>query len=103
MNFLNASDFAGEKAWDALDLAVVEGASIRLHWTDKPYKWHVNDGKEVFVVLEGKVKMFFKEYGEIRHYMMREGSLFIAEEGEEHVARPQGVARVLVIEKVGSV
>ncbi|CAB0528904.1 hypothetical protein CIP101352_02193 [Corynebacterium diphtheriae] len=37
--------------------------SVRLHWTDQPYKWHVNDGEEVFVFLDAVVDMHFKREG----------------------------------------
>jgi len=33
--------------------ANMQGATTRLHWTDQAYKWHVNDGEEVFVVPDG--------------------------------------------------
>ena len=33
---------------------------MRLHWTDQPYTWHVNDGPEVFVVLDGAVDMHYR-------------------------------------------
>ncbi len=55
--------FTAERAWGARDLAEVEGASVRLHWTDQPYVWHVNDGSEVFVVLDGTVEMRWREAG----------------------------------------
>jgi len=35
----------------------IPNATVRLHWTDQPYKWHINDGEEVFVVLDGAVDM----------------------------------------------
>jgi hypothetical protein len=31
------------------------------------------------------------------------GAIFVAQEGEEHVARPEGEARILVIERKGSI
>jgi hypothetical protein len=57
MKFVTPRDFTAAKAWGALPIAEIEGATIRLHWTDRPYIWHVNDGAEVFVVLEGAVTM----------------------------------------------
>ncbi len=36
---------------------------MRLHWTDQPYVWHVNDGSEVFVVLDGAVDMHYRRGG----------------------------------------
>jgi mannose-6-phosphate isomerase-like protein (cupin superfamily) len=88
MKVTTPRDFTAATAWDALAIAEIEGATIRLHWTDRPYIWHVNDGAEVFVVLEGAVAMHYRRD---------------AEPGDEHVAHPQGTARVLVIEKKGSV
>ena len=51
MKFVTPRDFVAAKAWDALPIAEIEGTTVRLHWTDRPYVWHVNDGAEVFVVL----------------------------------------------------
>ena len=103
MKFVEPSSYTGSKAWDALGIAEIEGATVRLHWTDQPYKWHENDGDEVFVVLDGKVKMFCRNEG-IEHYqIMKQGDIFHAGNGDEHVAHPIGAARVLVIEKKGSI
>ncbi|HET6626625.1 MAG TPA: hypothetical protein VFG63_09560 [Nocardioidaceae bacterium] len=68
MLFMSAREFTDDTAWDApLDLAEFgEPATVRLHWTDAPYVWHVNDGAEVFVLLDG----------------------------DEHVAHPRGAALV---------
>jgi len=52
----------------------MDGTAVRLHWTDQPNKWHVNDGEEVFAGV-----------------------------GCEHVAHARGEARILVIEREGSV
>ena len=50
MQFVSAHDYTGERAWDALDLVTFDQpATVRLHWTNEPYVWHVNDGEEVFV------------------------------------------------------
>jgi mannose-6-phosphate isomerase-like protein (cupin superfamily) len=99
----NARQFTAERAWGARDLAEVEGASVRLHWTDQPYQWHVNDGCEVFVVLDGEVEMRYRDGGVERSVTLRATDMFIADVGDEHVADPIGQARVLVIERKGSV
>ena len=99
----DASTFTAERAWGARDLALIEGASVRLHWTNQPYRWHVNDGREVFVVLSGEVEMRYREAGEEKSVRLRPADMFIAEAGDEHVAHPHGEARILVIEKQGSV
>lgn len=87
----------------ALDIAQMEGISVRLHWTDQPYKWHVNDGQEVFVVVDGEVEMRYRSNGEEDKVLLKQGDIFVAEIGCEHVAFPQGIARILVVEKAGSV
>jgi hypothetical protein len=66
MKIVRANEFKADRAWGAIDIANMGGITTRLHWTDAPYKWHVNDG-------------------------------------EEHVAHPRGEARILVVEKEGSV
>lgn len=103
MKLINPLDFKAECPWAALDIALIDGASVRLHWTDQPYKWHVNDGAEVFVVVAGEVEMHYRQRGEERLARMKAGDIFLAEEGEAHFAKPIGEARVLVIEREGSV
>ncbi len=103
MKIIKSKQFTPDKAWQALDIANMNGITTRLHWTDKPYKWHVNDGEEVFVVLDGKVKMLYKQAGIEHSAMLYVGDIFYASIGTEHVAHPQGAARILVVEQAGSV
>lgn len=103
MKVFRAKDFTGERAWDALDVAKMNGVTTRLHWTDEPYVWHTNDGEEVFAVLDGRVEMRYRQNGEEKTVELKAGDIFYAEIGCEHVAHPQGEARILVIEKEGSV
>ena len=98
-----SKNFTAEKAWGAIDIANFDGTTVRLHWTDKPYKWHINDGQEVFAVMDGKVEMHYKEAGEIKTVLLSTGDIFYASVGTEHIAHPVGAARILVIEKEGSV
>jgi len=99
----DARSFRAGRAWGARDLAEIDGASIRLHWTDQPYKWHVNDGAEVFLVLDGAVDMKYREGGSEKTVRLGPADMFIANAGDEHVAHPVGEARILVIERKGSV
>ncbi|PKH82806.1 cupin [Pseudomonas sp. Choline-02u-1] len=103
MKIIRSRSFTAERAWGALNIANMNGITTRLHWTDQPYNWHVNDGEEVFVVLDGQVQMHFREEGEVKQALLNVGDIFYASVGTEHVAHPQGVARILVIESVGSV
>ncbi|MFS8180709.1 cupin [Pseudovibrio denitrificans] len=101
--FIRSSDFTTDKAWGAQLIANMNGITMRLHRTDKPYKWHINDGEEVFVVLDGTVEMKYRQEGEELSAMMQPGGIFFADIGTEHVTYPQGEARVLVVETEGSV
>ncbi|MGD8710602.1 MAG: hypothetical protein PVF40_09450 [Ectothiorhodospiraceae bacterium] len=103
MKIIRSREFTAPHAWGALDIASMNGVSTRLHWTDQPYKWHVNDGEEVFAVLDGRVEMRYRQDGEERSELMNTGDIFYASVGTEHVAHPLGEARVLVVESEGSV
>jgi mannose-6-phosphate isomerase-like protein (cupin superfamily) len=103
MKIIRSKTFTAERPWGALDIANMRGITTRLHWTDQPYKWHVNDGEEVFAVLDGRVEMRYREAGEERSAMLETGDVFYASVGTEHVAHPVGEARILVVESEGSV
>lgn len=103
MVITDTRSFRADRAWGARDVAEVDGATVRLHWTDLPYKWHVNDGTEVFLVVDGTVEMRYRSDGAERSVMLNSGDIFVADVGDEHVAHPQGEARILVIERKGSV
>lgn len=81
----------------------MHGITTRLHWTDQPYKWHVNDGEEVFAVFDGRVEMRFREDKVEQSVVLETGDIFYASVGTEHVAHPIGQARILVVETEGSV
>ncbi|AJP71879.1 cupin domain-containing protein [Sphingomonas hengshuiensis] len=95
--------FRADAAWGARDLVEIEGATARLHWTDQPYRWHVNDGAELFCVLDGEVDMRYR-IGDAEHVVrLRPSDIFVADVGDAHVAHPVGEARILVFERKGSV
>ena len=103
MQIFRSKKFKPEQAWDAKEIANMNGITTRLHWTDQPYKWHINDGEEVFVVLDGTIEMFFKENGIKKSEILETGDIFYAAIGTEHVAHPHGEARILVVESEGSI
>jgi mannose-6-phosphate isomerase-like protein (cupin superfamily) len=104
MKVTRAREFTASRAWGAADIATMKGTTTtRLHWTDQPYKWHVNDGAEVFAVLDGTVDMHFRANGVEQVVTLEVGDVFFADVGCEHVAHPRGEARVLVVEREGSV
>lgn len=104
MRKISPNDFTGTRAWAAMPIERIDGATtVRMHWTDAPYKWHINDGPEVFVVLDGVVEMYVRQGSDVTIHKLEVGEIFHAENGDEHVAHPIGTARVLVIEREGSV
>lgn len=95
--------FRSDRAWGARDLMEIEGVNmLRLHWTDKAYEWHVNDGPEAFVVLAGKVDMHYREGEAERVVCLGPSDIFLVHCGEMHRAVPRGEARILVVERKGS-
>ena len=103
MNIIRSREFTATKAWGALPIAEMNGITTRLHWTDQPYQWHTNDGHEVFVVLDGRVQMRYRQNGDELATVLEPGDIFYASAGDEHVASPIGEARVLVVESAGSI
>ena len=103
MKVFHASTFKADRAWGAVEIANMDGITTRLHWTDQPYIWHVNDGEEVFAVMDGEVDMHYRHNGKEHVVRLQTGDIFYADAGTEHVAHPQGQARILVVEKEGSV
>jgi len=86
MRFLDASTFVADGPWGALDITEIDHATVRLHWTDQPYLWHVNDRPEVFVVLDGAVDMHYRHDGLESVERLTPGRICIAEPGEVDVA-----------------
>ena len=102
MNIVRPRDFTPGRSWAALLVAEIDGVSVRLHWTEEPYVWHVNDGHEVFVVVDGVFDMHVCAGGVEEVHRLEPGDIFHADEGTAHVAHPIGPSRVLVIEREGS-
>ena len=103
MKVIKSQEFTAPRAWGAMDICTMDGVSCRLHWTDAPYKWHVNDGEEVFAVMDGQVRMHVRRAGVEEVHLLNTGDIFYAQPNDEHIAEPVGIARILVIEKEGSV
>jgi mannose-6-phosphate isomerase-like protein (cupin superfamily) len=103
MKFYTPRNFTADQPWGAVQIANMNGVTVKMHWTDQPYKWHQNDGEEVFAVLDGNVEMHYREEGEEKVRLMNAGDIFYASIGTEHLACPIGQSRILVIEKEGSI
>lgn len=103
MKFVDPRSFTAGRAWQALDIANIDGVTVRVHWTDQAYHWHANDGQEVFVVLHGTVRMHHRSGSNESVWDMGPGDICYFAEGDEHRAVPEGAAYVLVVEREGSV
>ena len=88
MKIIRSKEFTAERSWGALDIANMGGITTRLHWTEQPYKWHVNEGQEVFAVLDGRVEMKYRLDGAELSTVLETGDFFYASVGTEHVAHP---------------
>ena len=102
MKIIRSKEFTASRAWGSLPVANMNGITTRLHWTDQPYKWHVNEGEEVFAVLDGRVEMRYRDAGGQCCVTLETGDIFFASAGMEHAASPIGEARILVVEVEGS-
>ena len=99
MKLTQTQTFTSERAWGSELLASFGPTDVKVHWTDQPYRWHKNTGREVFMVITGQVDMLYKEEGIEKSVTLNPGDALTLEEGEEHVAHPVGEARILVIEQ----
>ena len=102
MRIIHPKSFKAGRPWGAIDIANMNGITTRLHWSDQPYHWHVNEGDEVFIVVDGVVDMHYKENDKTVVATLNTGDIFHASAGTEHVAHPIGEARMVVIEHEGS-
>lgn len=101
MKKYQAGQFRSEVAWRGPNLARLADAVVKLRWTDQPFRWHANRGQEIFLVISGDVDMHVRSAAGAHEEVIRlsAGDLLHIEEGEQHVARPRGEARILVIEE----
>lgn len=99
MRYSNAKSFTADQAWGSDLLAAFDDVDIKVHWTDKPYRWHANTGRELFLVIDGKVNMHYRVEGVEKVQSLEPGDAMVFEEGEEHVAHPVGQARIVVAER----
>ncbi|ABG40568.1 MAG: cupin [Alteromonadaceae bacterium] len=103
MEIIRSKKFTASLPWGSMKIANMNGITTKLHWANEPYRWHVNEGEEVFAVLDGMVEMQYMKDGVVHTSLLNQGDIFYANEGTEHVASPVGEARILVVETEGSI
>jgi mannose-6-phosphate isomerase-like protein (cupin superfamily) len=102
VELVDARTYRATRPWGARDITSLVDASVRLHWTNEAYHWHVNSDTEVFVVIDGRVDMHVREGGTEKVVPLASGAILRVDPGDEHYAQPIGEARILVIERRGS-
>ena len=70
MKIIRSKEFSADRPWGALDIANMSGITTRLHWTDQPYKWHINDGEEIFAVLDVIFYIYLVSYLSLINFEM---------------------------------
>lgn len=101
MQKFDAASLTGPEDWSGPTLTGIGGAAVKLRWVNAPFRWHRNDGPELFLVLDGEVDMHVRSAPEAETEVLRlgPGQMVWVEDGEEHIAHPRGEARVLVVER----
>ncbi|MFC7537224.1 cupin [Sphingomonas sp. GCM10030256] len=100
MRAFDTRTLMGPVDWSGPTYSGFGDASVKLRWIKDAYKWHINDGPEVFLVLDGIVDMHVRS-GDREPVIQRlsSGQMIFIEDGEEHIAYPCGDARILVVER----
>ena len=78
MQSWSSKDFTADRAWGALDIANFSGTTVRSLDRTNLYIWYINDGQEVFAVMDGQVAMHVKVDGEEQIIMLNAGDIFYA-------------------------
>jgi mannose-6-phosphate isomerase-like protein (cupin superfamily) len=97
----DAAALNGPEDWSGPTLTGIGDAAVKLRWINAPFRWHRNDGPELFLVLDGEVDMHVRPapHAESEIVRLGPGQMLWIEEGDEHIAYPCGEARVLVVEQ----
>jgi mannose-6-phosphate isomerase-like protein (cupin superfamily) len=105
MQTYDIASLSGPVAWSGPTLTGIGNAAVKLRWIDAPFRWHRNDGPELFLVLDGEVDMHVRSEPGAAAEVIRlgPGQMMWIEDGEEHIAHPLGEARILVVEEEGAI
>ena len=99
MKLVDAKTFVADRAWGSVEVLDLGENAAKLHWTDTAFRWHVNHGDELFVVLDGEVEMLHGDEAAPTVTVLRAGQIASFRDSEGHAARPLGAARILVVER----
>jgi mannose-6-phosphate isomerase-like protein (cupin superfamily) len=102
VKIVDTREFTADRPWGSALLADFGDVAARVHSTDQPYRWHRNTGPELFLVVDGEVDMHVRHNGAEAVIRLRAGESASFDEGDEHVAHPIGLARIVVVERKDS-
>ena len=102
MKIVATREFLADRPWGSALLADFGDVAARVHSTDQRYRWHRNTGPELFLVVDGLVDMHVRRDGAEQVIRLSAGDAAAFDEGDEHVAHPVGLARILVVERKDS-
>ena len=95
--FTGVAQFRAPTAWDGDEIARFDTTRMHLLWTDRPFHWHENSTDELFVVLNGRVDMQYRDATGEHRVWMETGDMMVIRQGESHVATPEGEVRLLIV------
>ena len=100
IEIFRGSQFKANRAWTGINIDRLQQADLKLRWTDQPFRWHANRGKELFAVLHGSVSMSVRVPGQAEEGVeLVAGDMMYIHPGVEHCAFPHGEATLLVVEE----
>lgn len=104
MKVIDIKELSGPTDWSGPTFGGISDAAVKFRWINSAFRWHRNDGPELFLVLDGEVDMHFRAGPDapVEILTLTAGKGVWMEEGDEHVAHPKGEARILVVEEAQS-
>lgn len=104
MKVIDANSLVGPDDWSGPTFGGISDAAVKFRWINSAFRWHRNDGPELFLVLDGEVDMHVRSgpASPVEVIALTAGMGVWMDEGDEHVAHPKGEARILVVEEADS-
>ena len=85
--------------WSPRIIAEMNDYQFKLAKIKGDFVWHNHDADEVFIVLEGEMKIQFKD----KTVELREGEMFVVPKGVEHKPYSEKECKIMLVEPKGVV
>lgn len=83
--------------WQPRDLAVANGAAVRVALFDGEFDWHHHDEDELFLCWDGSIRIELADHPTVT---LNPGDLFVVPRGVEHRPVAAAPAHALMFERV---